>query len=71
MNLKLFILASFVGLFLSLGVCGQEAEAEKIALEGCKLTNLYRIDEGVYRSEQPSSIDFKVLEEYGIGEVLN
>ncbi|MCI7070948.1 MAG: dual specificity protein phosphatase family protein [Bacteroides pyogenes] len=71
MNLKLFILASFVGLFLSLGVCGQEAEAEKIALEGCKLTNLYKIDEGVYRSEQPSSIDFKVLEEYGIGEILN
>lgn len=56
MNLKLFILASFIGLFFSLTICGQEAEVEKIVLEGHNLANFYRIDEGVYRSEQPSSV---------------
>lgn len=33
--------------------------------------NLYKIDEGVYRSEQPSKEQFLFLEDYGIREVLN
>ena len=45
--------------------------AEKIAVPGSKLDNLYKIDSGVYRSEQPSDTDFKALEKYGIREVLN
>ena len=54
---------------ISLGA--QTFSAEKITVEGSKLTNLYRIDEGVYRSEQPTSVDFKALESWEIVEILN
>ncbi|MDR2027127.1 MAG: dual specificity protein phosphatase family protein [Prevotellaceae bacterium] len=37
----------------------------------CGLNNFYRVDEGVYRSEQPDREQFKALEKYGIKEVLN
>lgn len=50
---------------------GQEYYAEKIELPGSDLGNFYKIDEGVYRSDQPSASDFKALERYGIREVLN
>ncbi|NDV81267.1 dual specificity protein phosphatase family protein [Bacteroides sp. 51] len=49
----------------------QQQKAEKITLPDSKLDNLYKIDEGVYRSEQPSKKDFKALETFGIKEVLN
>ena len=52
-------------------VYGQNINAEKITVPDSKLTNLYQIDSGVYRSEQPSDADFKALEKYGIREVLN
>lgn len=40
-------------------------------VEGAPFKNLYKIDEGVYRSEQPSKEQFLFLESYGIKEVLN
>lgn len=49
----------------------QHPAAEKIILQNSKLQNLYKVDEGVYRSEQPSEKDFKALEAFGIKEVLN
>lgn len=52
-------------------VCAQSFSAEAITLPDSKLKNFYRIDEGVYRSEQPTKKDFKALEEFGIEEVLN
>lgn len=52
-------------------VAGQRPLAEKVTLPDSELTNLYRIDEGVYRSEQPKKQDFAALEAYGIKEVLN
>ncbi|MDR1887428.1 MAG: tyrosine-protein phosphatase [Prevotellaceae bacterium] len=35
------------------------------------LDNLYRVDEGVYRSEQPKREQFEALEKHGIKEILN
>ena len=49
----------------------QQPRAEKITLPDSKLNNLFMVDEGVYRSEQPSANDFKALEAFGIKEVLN
>ena len=40
-------------------------------IPGCSLKNIYQIDEGVYRSEQPTAADFAALEAFGIKEVLN
>lgn len=65
------ILLSLLGIVLSVFLFGQNLKADKITLPDSDLTNLYRIDSGVYRSEQPSKDDFKALEKYGIGEVLN
>lgn len=49
----------------------QEFTAEKITLPESKLKNLYCIDEGVYRSEQPTKKDFMILEMFGVKEILN
>lgn len=38
---------------------------------GSGLDNIYKLDEKVYRSEQPDSISFGLIEKYGIEEVLN
>jgi len=38
---------------------------------GTDLGNFYRIDEGVYRSEQPESESAESLQVLGIGEILN
>jgi protein tyrosine/serine phosphatase len=35
------------------------------------LDNLYKVDEGIYRSEQPDRRQFEALEKYGINEILN
>lgn len=67
---RLFIcaLCSFA---IHLGAISQPYPAEKITLSGSKLDNFYQIDEGVYRSDQPTKKDFKKLEAFGIVEVLN
>lgn len=44
---------------------------QKIELEGSNLGNFHRVDEGLYRSDQPDAADFRALERYGIREVLN
>ncbi|MDR0658164.1 MAG: dual specificity protein phosphatase family protein [Mediterranea sp.] len=49
----------------------QQLPAGKITLPDSKLDNLYKVDEGVYRSEQPDKKDFQALEAFGIKEVLN
>lgn len=36
-----------------------------------QLANMYKVDEGVYRAEQPTKNDFIALEKYGIKEILN
>lgn len=43
--------------------------AEKI--DGLGLSNMYRVDNGIYRSEQPKTAQFKAVEKYGIAEILN
>ena len=65
------ILLSLFCVILSVSLFGQNLKVDKITLPNSDLTNLYRIDSGVYRSEQPSKNDFKALEKYGIREVLN
>ncbi|MDD3037508.1 tyrosine-protein phosphatase [Bacteroides sp.] len=65
------ILFCFLGLILSLAVYGQTTKAEKVIIPDSNLSNIYQIDSGVYRSEQPTDIDFKALEKFGIREVLN
>lgn len=44
-------------------------KAERQSLDGLK--NFYKIDEGIYRSEQPDENDFIALEKMGLLEVLN
>ena len=44
---------------------------EKVVVPGADLENIYRVDEGVYRCEQPDRDDFAALERMGIGEVLS
>lgn len=41
------------------------------AVEASSLKNMYKIDDGVYRSGQPSREDFTLLYRWGITEVLN
>ena len=60
-----------LAIVLSVSLFGQNLKADKIILPDSDLTNLYQIDSGVYRSEQPSKEGFKALEKYGIGEALN
>ena len=68
---KRFILTLTLQLFIVSCVIGQQLSVEKITLLYSKLENLYKVDEGVFRSEQPSKKDFKSLEAFGIKEVLN
>lgn len=56
---------------MSLAIYGQNVKAEKMIVPGSHLINMYKIDTDIYRSEQPTEIDFKALQEYGIHEVLN
>ena len=60
----------FLLFFWCFGFC-QNPKAQKINIPGSSLTNIYAIDKDVYRSEQPTSADFKALERYGIKEVVN
>lgn len=39
--------------------------------QNIKLDNFYKVDEGVYRSGQPTAKDFKALEAIGVTEILN
>lgn len=66
---SLFVL--FVALVLSASGHSQNPGAVKTVIPGSGLQNLYFIDKGVYRSEQPTDADFKAMEKYGIREVLN
>ena len=68
---KRILLSLLWGVIFSISVFSQNLKVEKITLPDSELTNLYKIDSGVYRSEQPSHEDFKALEKYGIGEALN
>lgn len=47
--------------------CSQSLEK----VEGLGLNNMYKVDEGVYRSEQPGDKQFEALEKYGIKESLS
>ena len=62
---------TLLALFISILAFAQPYKAEKITLPDSKLNNMYCIDKGVYRSEQPGNKDFKALEAFGIKEVLN
>ena len=68
---KRILLSLLLVVIFSISIFSQNLEVEKITLPDSELTNLYKIDSGVYRSEQPSHEDFKALEKYGIGEALN
>ena len=43
--------------------------SQKADVEG--LSNLYKVDEHLYRSEQPHSLEMKKLQEFGIKTILN
>ncbi len=61
-----------VGLFFCLLVYSSGLFAQTaVKIDGLGLNNLYKIDEGVFRSEQPDKSDFARLEKFGITEVLN
>lgn len=49
-NNKRIWLGLFIGIVMSFSVYGQNINAEKITVPDSKLTNLYQIDSGVYRS---------------------
>lgn len=68
---KRILLSLLLGVIFSISLSCQNLKIEKITLPDSELTNLYMIDTGVYRSEQPSKVDFKAFEKYGIGESLN
>lgn len=59
---KRILLSLLLGVIFSISIFSQNLEVEKITLPDSELTNLYKIDSGVYRSEQPSHEDFKALE---------
>ncbi len=42
-----------------------------VPIIGSKLDNLYQVDKGIYRSEQPNKKAFRQLENFGISEILN
>lgn len=44
-------------------------KAERLSIG--RLKNIYKIDEGIYRSEQPDQNDFISLQKTGLSEVLN
>lgn len=64
----LFIFILYV---VSITLSGQPYQPEKITLPNSKLSNLHRVDEDIYRSDQPTTQDFKLLEDLGIQEILN
>ena len=59
---KRILLSLLLGVIFSISIFSQNLKVEKITLPDSELTNLYKIDSGVYRSEQPSHEDFKALE---------
>ncbi|MDR2466384.1 MAG: tyrosine-protein phosphatase [Prevotellaceae bacterium] len=62
----------FIVLFIFLALRSATLAAQPaVKIDGCGLNNLYEIDSGVYRSEQPDEQQFRLLERYGIKEVLN
>ncbi len=68
--MKKLLLILFVALWAHAQVFARP-QAEKVSLAGACLENIYRIDEGVYRCEQPYGNDFVALEAFGIQEVLS
>ena len=65
-NLKAFTLICVL-LFCFSGLFSQTS----VKIDNCGLSNLYQIDTGIFRSEQPDKLDFTNLEKFGITEVLN
>ena len=64
--LKKFILI-FCLLACSSGLFPQTA----VKIDSLGLNNLYQVDDGIFRSEQPNNQAFANLEKYGITEVVN
>ncbi len=62
------ILFFFLVLFFSLNTLFAN-EVDSVLLSGVK--NIYKVDEGVYRSGQPTKEQFLLLDRYGIDEILN
>lgn len=80
---KLFFLNFVTTMFLVTISYGQPNLTEKggaeikrpsfwaIKVPNTALSNLYKVDEGIYRCEQPDSNGFKNLEDLGVKSVLN
>ena len=59
-------------LFFLSALCSATLVAQTaVKIDGLGLNNLYEIDTGVYRSEQPDEQQFLLMERYGIKEILN
>jgi protein tyrosine/serine phosphatase len=61
------VILILLGIAFTGGLFSQSAEH----ISDFGLKNLYKVDEGIYRSEQPGRAEFQALEQYGIKEVLN
>ncbi len=74
---KLFGIATFAMVLVSQTSCSRHpARDEREAswatpVASANLKNLYRVDEGLYRSDQPSRAGFRELWDMGVREVLN
>ena len=66
---KRILLSLLLVVIFSISIFSQNLEVEKITLPDSELTNLYKIDSGVYRSEQPSHEDFKALVKFSISVI--
>lgn len=67
---KRILLSLLWGVIFSLSLFSQNLKAEKITLPDSKLNNLYKIDSGVYRSEQHSHSDFKATKNMVLESLL-
>lgn len=63
-----------IGLVFCLLAIGGQAQQNKqwaTPVESKHIENFYRVDDGVYRSGQPTAAAFREMEQLGIKEVLN
>lgn len=67
-----WIILSFVLLFSSVWAEPDIRPSEWAQpIMGLSLSNLYKVDDGLYRSEQPHRSEFQKISELGIKEILN
>ena len=71
--MRKFIIVTISSLFVYAGIIqAQQRNSEwAVPVTSMTLGNMHQIDEGVYRSGQPSTKDFEQLYDFGVLEILN